>query len=108
VLVEAMETSENETTGAACSRSTRVGSFQHGELTSRLMGNGPERKQRPQHFLLGSARAEELAQSVFGTLLTFRNRRMRTRMYGGVRRRGLVTPSYSIPFGADYAGPYHK
>ncbi|MBY9079805.1 hypothetical protein, partial [Paenibacillus sp. CGMCC 1.18879] len=31
-----------------------------------------------------------------GTLLTFWNRRMRTRMYGGVRGRGLAAPSYSI------------
>ncbi|MBY9077002.1 hypothetical protein, partial [Paenibacillus sp. CGMCC 1.18879] len=33
-----------------------------------------------------------------GTLLTFWNRRMRTRMYGGVRGRGLAAPSYSISF----------
>ncbi|MDF9843815.1 hypothetical protein M2105_004870, partial [Paenibacillus sp. PastF-1] len=31
-----------------------------------------------------------------GALLTFWNRRMRTRMYGGVRGRGLAAPSYSI------------
>ncbi|MFD1182961.1 hypothetical protein ACFQ2Z_16505, partial [Paenibacillus timonensis] len=41
-------------------------------------------------------RAEEFTFSLFGALLTFWNRRMRTRMYGGVRGRGLVTPSYSI------------
>ncbi|MDF9844954.1 hypothetical protein M2105_005999, partial [Paenibacillus sp. PastF-1] len=33
-----------------------------------------------------------------GALLTFWNRRMRTRMYGGVRGRGLAAPSYSIIF----------
>ncbi len=41
-------------------------------------------------------RAEEFTFSLFRALLTFWNRRMRTRMYGGVRGRGLVTPSYSI------------
>ncbi|WP_415841690.1 hypothetical protein, partial [Paenibacillus macerans] len=40
--------------------------------------------------------AEEFAFSLPGALLTFWNRRMRTRMYGGVRGRGLVTLSYSI------------
>ncbi len=41
-------------------------------------------------------RAEKFAFTLSGTLLTFWNRRMRTRMYGGVRGRGLTAPSYSI------------
>ncbi|WP_212944442.1 hypothetical protein, partial [Paenibacillus antibioticophila] len=42
-------------------------------------------------------RVEKFTFSLSGTLLTFWNRRMRTRMYGGVRGRGLAAPSYSIP-----------
>ncbi|WP_212938734.1 hypothetical protein, partial [Paenibacillus antibioticophila] len=41
-------------------------------------------------------RVEKFTFSLSGTLLTFWNRRMRTRMYGGVRGRGLAAPSYSI------------
>ncbi|WP_234533178.1 hypothetical protein, partial [Paenibacillus pseudetheri] len=40
--------------------------------------------------------AEKSAFTLSGTLLTFWNRRMRTRMYGGVRGRGLAAPSYLI------------
>src|SRR6185312_7528124 len=47
-------------------------------------------------FLLGSERAEKFAFSILGALLTFWNRRMRTRMYGGVRGRRLAASSYSI------------
>src|SRR5690606_32182310 len=60
------------------------------------MGNVSKHKQRPSDFLLGSERAEKLAYSLFGALLTFWNRRMRTRMYGGVRGRRLGASSYSI------------
>ncbi len=41
-------------------------------------------------------RAEKFAFSLLGTSLTFWNRRMRTRMYGGVRGRGFAAPFYSI------------
>ncbi|WP_221621482.1 hypothetical protein, partial [Paenibacillus rhizophilus] len=41
-------------------------------------------------------RAEKFAFTLSGAWLTFWNRRMRTRMYGGVRGRGLTAPSYSI------------
>jgi hypothetical protein len=76
--------------------STRVDQFGHDQFTLWSLGNVPEHKQRPSDFLLGSERAEKFVFSLFGALLTFWNRRMRTRMYGGVRRRGLVAPSYSI------------
>lgn len=42
---------------------------------------------------------KSLLFSLSGALLTFWNRRMRTRMYGGVRGRGLAAPSYSIFYG---------
>lgn len=40
-------------------------------------------------------RAEKFAFTLLGALL---NRRMRTRINGGVRGRGLATPSYSIDY----------
>ncbi|MBP1964366.1 hypothetical protein J2Z65_003589 [Paenibacillus aceris] len=73
-----------------------MGGTQNGEFASWSLGNVPKYKQRPRYLLLGGRRAEKFAYSLFGALLTFRNRRMRTRMYGGVRRRGLAAPSYSI------------
>jgi len=63
---------------------------------SSLNNTVPEHKQCPPDFLLVSERAEKFAFTLLGTSLTFWNRRMRTRMYGGVRRRGLTAPSYSI------------
>ncbi len=60
------------------------------------MRNVSKHKQRPSDFLLGSERAEKSAFSIFRALLTFRNRRMRTRMYGGVRVSRLAASSYSI------------
>ena len=56
------------------------------------MGNVPEHKQCPSDFLLGSERAEEYAFSLYGTSSTFWNRLVRTRMLGGVRGRGLISP----------------
>ncbi|WP_212942919.1 hypothetical protein, partial [Paenibacillus antibioticophila] len=47
-------------------------------------------------------RVEKFTFSLSGTLLTFWNRRMRTRMYGGVRGRGLAAPSYSIQKRFDF------
>ena len=73
-----------------------MGGSEDGELATGTMGNVPQHKQRPSDFLLGSERAEKSAFSLPGALLTFWNRRMRTRMYGGVRARGLAAPCYSI------------
>lgn len=70
--------------------------FYNGHLTERRMGNVPEYEQCPSEFLLGNERAEKFTFTLSGTLLTFWNRRMRTRMYGGVRGWGLTAPSYSI------------
>nr|WP_238655566.1 group II intron maturase-specific domain-containing protein [Paenibacillus piscarius] len=51
----------------------------------------PENEQCPSDFLLGSKRAEKFAFTLSGTLLTFWNRRMRIRMYGG-KRTGTCRP----------------
>ncbi|REE81168.1 hypothetical protein A8990_1191, partial [Paenibacillus taihuensis] len=96
VSVEAMETGTHPDPRASSTWRTKMGESDHGEFKAWCMGNVPKHKQRPSDFLLGSERAEEYAFSLFGALLTFWNRRMRTRMYGGVRGRRLAASSYSI------------
>ncbi len=73
-----------------------MGGLKNGQLPARSMGNVSKHKQRPSDVPLGIERAEKFTFSLLGALLTFWNRRMRTRMYGGVRGRGLIPPSYSI------------
>lgn len=74
-------------------------------MTNSSMGNVPKHKQCPSDFLLGSEKAQEYAFTLFGALLTVWTRRMRTRMYGGVRGRRLVASSYSIrhSFSANFS-----
>ena len=68
----------------------------HDKLMARVARRVTDKRICPLDFLLGSERADKFAFTLLRALLTFWNRRMRTRMYGGVRGRRLAASFYSI------------
>ncbi|MDT3415447.1 hypothetical protein QO009_001305, partial [Brevibacillus aydinogluensis] len=56
----------------------------------------PAHAQSPWYCLLATTRADEFDTAIFHTSSSLVNRRIPVGTYGGVRGRGLTTPSYSI------------
>jgi hypothetical protein len=77
-------------------RNARLGCQAMGHLPAGDLAHGPGNEQSPGHRLLagpGPARSDRIVPDDSSILA---NRRMRPRMSGGVRGRGLAAPSYSI------------